>query len=112
MFVILVVLFDFAQFGAAGQDAGLRGGVRADVTGSVARGWNVAAVCCCPRRTVRLVRLSPRRDGTCSVVLKRRPGKVSGPVHTGRGAPCNTRMQIMEHTTANGSIHIGCKPPV
>ncbi len=32
-----------------------------------------------------------------------------GPVHTGRGAPCNTCMQIMEHTAVNGSVHTGCK---
>ncbi len=31
-----------------------------------------------------------------------------GPVHTGRGAPCNMRMQIMEHTAVNGSVHTGC----
>ncbi len=32
-----------------------------------------------------------------------------GPVHTGRGAPCNTCMQIMERTAVNGSVHTGCK---
>ena len=32
-----------------------------------------------------------------------------GPVHTGRGAPCNMCMQIMEHTAVNGSVHTGCK---
>ena len=34
---------------------------------------------------------------------------VLGPVHTGRGAPCNTRAKIMEHTAVNGSVHTGCK---
>ncbi len=34
---------------------------------------------------------------------------ILGPVYTGRGAPCNTRMQIMGHTTVNGSVHTGCK---
>ncbi len=43
----------------------------------------------------------PRRGGGYKFSL--------GPVHTGRGAPCNTRTQIMEHTTANGSVHTGCK---
>ncbi len=32
-----------------------------------------------------------------------------GPVHTGRGAPCNTRMQIMEYIVVNGSVHTACK---
>ncbi len=32
-----------------------------------------------------------------------------GPVHTGRRAPCNMCMQIMEHTAVNGSVHTGCK---
>ncbi len=32
-----------------------------------------------------------------------------GPIHTGHGAPHNTRTQIMEHTIANGSVHTGCK---
>ncbi len=32
-----------------------------------------------------------------------------GPIHTGCGAPCNTCMQIMEHTAVNGSVHIACK---
>ena len=32
-----------------------------------------------------------------------------GPVHTGRGAPCNRRTQILEHIMVNGSVHIGCK---
>ena len=31
------------------------------------------------------------------------------PVHTGCGAPCNMRMQIMEHNVVNGSVHTGCK---
>ncbi len=31
-----------------------------------------------------------------------------GPVHTGRGSPCNKHTQIMEHTVANGSVHTGC----
>ncbi len=30
-------------------------------------------------------------------------------IHTGRGAPHNKHMQIMEHTAINGSIHTGCK---
>ncbi len=33
----------------------------------------------------------------------------SGPVHTGRGAPCNRCKQIMGHTAVNGSVHTGCK---
>ncbi len=28
-----------------------------------------------------------------------------GPIHTGRGTPCNTRKQIMAHTAVNGSVH-------
>ncbi len=36
-------------------------------------------------------------------------GPVLGPVLTGRGAPCNMRMQIMEHTAVNGSVPTGCK---
>ena len=32
-----------------------------------------------------------------------------GPIHTGWGVPCNTHMQIMEHTALNGSVHTGCK---
>ena len=31
-----------------------------------------------------------------------------GPIHTGCGAPCNMRTQIMEHTAVNGSVHTGC----
>ncbi len=31
-----------------------------------------------------------------------------GPVHAGRGAPCNMHRQIMEHTEVNGSVHTGC----
>ncbi len=31
-----------------------------------------------------------------------------GPIHTGRGAPCNMRMQIIEHTVVNRSVHTGC----
>ncbi len=38
------------------------------------------------------------RSRTCS-----RPS--SGPIHTGRGAPCNRRKQIMGHTAVNGSVH-------
>ena len=34
-------------------------------------------------------------------------GNLLGPVHTGRGAPCDTHMQIMRHTAVNGSIHTG-----
>ncbi len=32
-----------------------------------------------------------------------------GPVHTGRGAPSNRHMQILEHMIINGSVHTGCK---
>ena len=32
-----------------------------------------------------------------------------GPVHTGGGAPCNRRKQIMGHTVVNASVHTGCK---
>ena len=32
-----------------------------------------------------------------------------GPIHTGRGAPCNMHLQIMEHTAVNGSVHTGCR---
>ena len=31
-----------------------------------------------------------------------------GPVHTGRGAPCKRRKQIMGHTVVNESVHTGC----
>ena len=41
--------------------------------------------------------------------IKRIHCRTSGPVHTGRGAPCNMRTQIMEHTAVNGSVHTGCK---
>ena len=32
-----------------------------------------------------------------------------GPVHTGRGAPRNRHMQLLEHIIINGSVHTGCK---
>ncbi len=32
-----------------------------------------------------------------------------GPVHTGRGAPRNKHLQIMEHIVVNGSVHTACK---
>ena len=35
-------------------------------------------------------------------------GSPLGPVHTGRGAPCNMRTQITEHTEVNRSLHTGC----
>ncbi len=35
--------------------------------------------------------------------------KFLGPVHTGRGAPCNRHTQNMERIVVNGSVHTGCK---